>query len=65
MSEFNGIPIMSLANEHIIGSNYEIPEIRNYQNADYQYEILCEYIKEFQDELDDNHEIGVQLASFG
>lgn len=46
-------------------NNVEIPEIRNYFMADYQYEILCEHIKEFQDNLDDDHEVGVQLASFG
>lgn len=44
---------------------YNIPDIRNYQNADYQYEVLCNYIKDFQDNLDDEHEVGLQLASFG
>jgi hypothetical protein len=38
---------------------------RNHQLADRQYEILCEYIKEFQDGLDEEHEVCVQLASFG
>jgi len=38
---------------------------RNYQLADYQYEILMEAIKEFESELDDNHEVAVQLAAFG
>lgn len=65
MSEFNDMPIMSLANEHFFGREHSLPEIRNYQNADYQYEILCDYIKDFQDGLDDNHEVGLQLASFG
>lgn len=45
--------------------NLEIPEIRNFQNADYQYELICDYIKNFQSKLDDEHEVGVQLASFG
>jgi hypothetical protein len=43
----------------------EVPVIRNYNLADYQYEILTRSIKEFEDELDDDHEVAVQLASFG
>lgn len=38
---------------------------RNYHLADYQYELLCSSIKEFQEGLDDEHEVGLQLASFG
>lgn len=38
---------------------------RNYKNADYQFEILSNQIKEFQDSLDDEHEVGMLLASFG
>jgi hypothetical protein len=38
---------------------------RDYQLADRQYELLCEYIKDFQDDLDNEHEVGIQLASFG
>lgn len=43
----------------------EMPEIRDYSNADYQYEIICENIKEFEDELDDEHEVALKLTSFG
>lgn len=42
-----------------------LPEIRNYHLADYQYEVLIERIKEFEEDLDDDHEIAVKLASFG
>ncbi len=45
--------------------NFEPIEVRNHHLADRQYEILCEYIKEFQDSLDDEHEVCIQLASFG
>lgn len=47
--------------------NIKLPEIdlRNYNLADYQYELLCKNIKDFQDSLDDEHEVGLQLASFG
>ena len=38
---------------------------RNYQNADYQYEILISEIKAFEENLDDEHEVAVKLASFG
>lgn len=40
-------------------------DVRDYQLADYQYELLCKHIKAFQDTLDDEHEVGLQLASFG
>lgn len=40
-------------------------KIRNYHLADYQFEILMESIKEFEASLDDNHEVAIQLASFG
>lgn len=39
--------------------------VRDYSHADYQYEIICKNIKKFQDKLDDEHEVGLQLASFG
>lgn len=42
-----------------------IPLPRNYQNADYQYEILISEIKAFEKNLDDEHEVAVKLASFG
>lgn len=48
--------------------NYKISEpikLRNYQNADYQYELLCEDIKEFESSLDNEHEVALKLASFG
>lgn len=38
---------------------------RNYQNADYQYEILLSEIKAFEENLDDEHEVAIKLASFG
>lgn len=40
-------------------------KIRNYYLADYQFKILMESIKEFEASLDDNHEVAIQLASFG
>lgn len=39
--------------------------LRNFQHADYQYEIIMKSIKEFESELDDEHEVAVKLASFG
>lgn len=50
----------------------EIPKIdyqslipRNYQLADYQYEVLGETIADFESNLDDNTEVALQLAAFG
>lgn len=39
--------------------------IRNYDLADYSYEVIMERIKEFEQDLDDDHEVAVKLASFG
>lgn len=41
----------------------EIP--RNYNMADWKYEKLIEQVSEFQNSLDDEHEIAIKLASFG
>lgn len=37
----------------------------DYERADYAYKVIMERIKEFEDTLDDDHEIAVKLASFG
>jgi hypothetical protein len=39
--------------------------LRDYDMADTVYERISEQIKVFQDDLDDEHEVGVMLASFG
>ena len=39
--------------------------MRDHSMADYAYEVILKRIKEFQDELDDEHEVALQLASFG
>jgi hypothetical protein len=44
---------------------FKLPDIRNYQLADYQYELIMESIKSFESKLDDNQELAVKLASFG
>lgn len=62
-----------MINPNLLDSISSIPKIdyanlvtpRNYLNADYQYEVICEHLKQFQDELDNEHEVGLQLASFG
>jgi hypothetical protein len=43
----------------------KVPKIRNYEMADYQYEVIMQRIKEFEEVLDDEHEVAIQLASFG
>lgn len=37
----------------------------DYNMADYSYEVISKRIKEFEDSLDNNHEVVVKLASFG
>ncbi len=56
-------PFESLKSKLETYNTYDLT--RDYHSADRQYEILCEYIKEFQDELDNDHEVCIQLASFG
>jgi len=41
----------------------ELP--RNYQLADWKYEKVAEQINDFQNTLDDEHEIALWLTSFG
>lgn len=36
-----------------------------YSYSDTQFEILCKYIKEFEAELDSEHEVGLLLTNFG
>lgn len=42
-----------------------IKALRNYNLADYSYEVIIERIKEFEDTLDNDQEVALQLASFG
>lgn len=38
---------------------------RNYDNADWKYEKIMEQIIDFQKDLDEEHEVALNLASFG
>ena len=40
-------------------------DIRDYRLADYSYDVIKKRIKEFEEDLDDEHEVAVKLASFG
>ena len=61
------IVVKFIGREVIIVNNYEssLNPIRNPKLADYTYEVIRDYIQEFESELDNEHEIAVQLASFG
>lgn len=55
---------------HIDSNNFDIDFdtadiMRDRHSADWQYEKIKEEIKEFENNLDDNTEISMQLASFG
>ena len=53
--------------KHLEATNYAavFQEVRDYKLADYTFEVVMERIKEFEQSLDDDHEVDVQLASFG
>ena len=40
-------------------------DVQNYDLAEWQYEKICEQIKEFQDSLDNEHEVALMLTNFG
>lgn len=40
-------------------------DTRDYDLADWQYEKICEEIKEFQSALNENEEVALQLTNFG
>ena len=50
-------------------SNIEVPNVPTpqiaYSYSDTQFEILQKYIEEYQDSLDDQHEVGLLLTNFG
>lgn len=43
----------------------EALNVRNYHLADYQYEIIRQAIIDFENSLDQDHEIAIKLAAFG
>ena len=43
----------------------QVSSPRDYSMADYTYEIILDRIKEFEEDLDSDHEVGIKLASFG
>lgn len=56
----DSMPALDLCSEGI-----PILEAKNYGMADYAYEVIMDRIKEFENELNDDEEVLVQLASFG
>lgn len=59
----NEIHISNDLSEELINPKYTRRPPADY--ADIAYENIIEQIREFEDELDSNHEIALQLASFG
>lgn len=39
--------------------------VDQHKYASYAYEVIMDRIKEFEDDLDDDHEVGMRLATFG
>lgn len=48
-----------------IPDGFAKPEVPEVNHAEWTYERLGEYIKAFENDLDDEHEIGARLVSFG
>lgn len=44
---------------------YGFRDAHDYELADYSYEVIMAHIREFEAELDDDHEVAVKLAAFG
>jgi len=42
-----------------------ISSARNYYLADYKFEVIKKMIKDFEDKLDNEHEVALKLATFG
>lgn len=63
MSSFIGEPETSDIDESI--QEVALMQVRNYNLADYSYDVIMNLIKEFEEDLDDDHEVGIKLASFG
>ena len=55
----------SIASNEYQDLSFDAVQATSYQQASYAYETIMKRIKDFQDSLDDNHEVGVMLASFG
>ena len=45
--------------------SFDLEPPRDYDLADYTREVIMDRIKEFEDQLDNEHEVGLRLASFG
>lgn len=56
---------MSETNLSNVMANFNATKERNYHLADYQYEIITEAILEFQNDLNDDQDVALFLASFG
>lgn len=55
---------LSLEDAELIREAASYSDIPYGTNAGYQFSILKEYIEEFYNSLDDEHEVGIQLTSF-
>ena len=67
MADFSLVanPSMQLGSDRFDEDGLPVIDTRNYNMADYTYEVIVERIKDFEEELDEDHEVALQLASFG
>lgn len=60
MSNLPNIDLPKISTPELHSMHFSNPKL-----ADHQYEIVMEEIQAFQNNLDNEHEVGIQLASFG
>lgn len=58
-------PGLQLSPSLFDGDELPVLDARDYSMADYTYKIIVERIKEFEEDLDEEHEVALRLASFG
>lgn len=61
MNNLKSLKEAELGFQHLVSAM----NMRDYTMADYSYEVIMERIKEFEDTLDNEHEVALRLASFG
>ncbi len=57
--------INNISNHDMIGSSVPVQIYSDPTMADRQYEVIMKHINDFENQLDDEHEVALKLTSFG
>lgn len=65
--DFNSfkLPDFNLSKSIDCGKLMDNIDLRNYQLADYQYEVILQSIRDFESNLNDSQEVALKLTNFG